>query len=127
MKVRLIFACFIASLFIVACSEVTETEHQAASDIQAVIEAPRIQIGGVYDGQLVESDTLNITYKLNPAQAGNVGMLYVDNGDPQPLQGLEGEYEITGLEPGVHAIQIKEMTEDFEHTGYFDQVNFIVQ
>jgi len=40
---------------------------------------------------------------------------------------LAGEYEVTRMEPGVHTLKIKEMTADFIATGYFDQINFIVQ
>ena len=103
-----------------ACEPVAESE-------QRTISAPRITISGLYDGQLLEQNSVTIRYSLIPEAEGNIAVLYIDNGDPQPLNGLTGEYEVMGLESGVHALQIKEMTADFIATGYFDQVNFIVQ
>jgi len=109
---------------ILACEPATEAEHVALSD---ALPAQRITITGLHDGQLLEQESVTIQYSLVPEVEGNLAILYIDNGDPQPLQGLSGEYEVTGLEPGVHALQIKEMTADFIETGYFDQINFIVQ
>lgn len=108
---------------IVACEPSIEAE-QAASD---ALPAQRITITGLYDGQLLEQEHVTIQYSLVPETEGNLAMLYIDNGDPHPLPGLTGKYTVEGLEPGVHALQIKEMTADFIPTGYFDQVNFIVQ
>ena len=110
------------SACIVACEPVTAPELSTISTA-----APRITIAGLRDGQLLEQDSVTIQYGLVPATEGNVAVLYIDNGDPQPLPDLAGEYELTGLEPGVHTLQIKEMSADFIATGYFDQVNFIVQ
>ena len=127
MKFLRFIAYLIITVAIIACGPTTEPEHKSDVNSSLQVPIPRISIGGVYDGQLVESDSLTLSYTFVPETEGNVAVLYVDNGDPQPLPGLEGEYEVTNLEPGVHAIQIKEMTSDFEHTGYFNQVNFIVQ
>lgn len=127
MKFQHFIAYSLVTLTIIACGPVTEPEQAAETDYLSQVPAPRITIEGIYDGQLLETDSVTISYTFTPEKEGNVAMLYVDNGDPQPLLGLEGEYEVTHLEPGVHAIQIKEMTADFEHTGYFNQVNFIVQ
>lgn len=100
---------------------------QRADEAAAVVPAPRIKISSLYDGQLVSGDKIVVHYEIRPERAGNQGVLYLDNGDPQPLPGLVGEYVITNVAPGVHALQIKEMSEDFVPTGYFEQVNFIVQ
>ncbi|MBL1433233.1 hypothetical protein JYT96_00230 [Gammaproteobacteria bacterium AH-315-C21] len=109
---------------IVACQPVTDPERSAVSDTAP---APRLTISGLYDGQLLEQDRVTIQYSLAPEVEGNIAVLYIDNGDPQPLPGLAGEYEVTRMEPGVHTLKIKEMTADFIATGYFDQINFIVQ
>ncbi|PCH60627.1 MAG: hypothetical protein COC05_03725 [Gammaproteobacteria bacterium] len=109
------------SVSILGCEPTTaEPEHSKTS-------VPRIIISGLRDGQLLEQSNVTIQYGLVPAAKGNIAVLYIDNGDPQLLPELAGEYELTGLEPGVHALQIKEMSADFVDTGYFDQVNFIVQ
>jgi len=110
------------SVVIVACEPITEPESSTTS-----MAPSRITITGLYNGQLLEQGNVTIEYVLVPETAGNVAMLYIDNGDPQPLPGLTGKYEVTGIEPGVHTLKIKEMSADFVATGYFDEVNFIVQ
>lgn len=124
MKFIQLSSILLLSTAILACEPATELEDAGASN---TLPAQRITIAGLYDGQLLEQESVTIQYSLVPETEGNVAVLYIDNGDPQPLPGLTGEYEVGGLEPGVHALQIKEMTADFVPTGYFDQVNFIVQ
>ncbi len=115
------------SLFLLFSAAIIACEPVVNKPEQRTVSAPRITIVGLYDGQLLEQGNVTIQYSLTPETEGNVAVLYIDNGDPQPLHGLSGEYEVTGLEPGVHTLQIKEMSADFVATGYFDQINFIVQ
>lgn len=126
MKICQLSAILLLSTAIIACDPATGPEQGAVSTT-ITLAAPRITISGLYDGQLLEQGEVTIQYSLTPEATDNIAVLYIDNGDPQPLPTLQGEYQVTDLEPGVHALQIKEMNADFEPTGYFEQVNFIVQ